>query len=221
MNDSSALVLGTLTSIWRYPTKSLRREPLQSVHVEKSGLAGDRRSALVLTTPDRARTGKTYRGKEDERFHLIGDAQGAKAAAFERGMEVVETSGRRFFDDAPVSLLLDRWVHDLEGLAGRSLDPPRFRPNFFVTAAEDVPDEASLVGATVALGDVVLRVRSTTERCVTVTYDVETGTPDPAILRVLAQQRGAVMGVYCDVERPGSVKRGVTVRAVLPGRVSA
>jgi len=191
------------------------------VRVEEDGLEGDRRHALILRTPERARTGKPYRGKEDERLHLIPTVRDATAAARERGMVLEEIAGGRFFDDAPVSLLFDRWVDDLAGIVGRALDPQRFRPNFFVTAGGEIPPEAEMVGATVFLDDVVLRVISTTQRCVVVTYDVETGSSDPEILRALAQHRGATMGVYCSVERPGVVNAGVTVRGVLPARAPA
>ncbi len=54
---------------------------------------------------------------------------------------------------APVSLLLDLWVHDVEALVGETLDPLRFRPNLYVRAAPGFAmREQDLVGATLRAG---------------------------------------------------------------------
>jgi uncharacterized protein YcbX len=68
--------------------------------------------------------------------------------------------------------------------------------------------EQTLVDARLQLGTVRLRVRSPIERCVTVTYHPRGETSDPQILRFLAAQRNAWMGIYCDVLEPGIVAVG-------------
>ena len=63
--------LGHVFRLWRYPTKSLRAEPLERAVVESDGVRGDRRRALVVSTPEHARTGRTYRGKEHNLLHTL------------------------------------------------------------------------------------------------------------------------------------------------------
>jgi uncharacterized protein YcbX len=49
---------------------------------------------------------------------------------------------------------------------------------------------------------------------VTTTYDVASGEPDPSVLRVVAQQRGNVVGVYCLAERTGAIAVGAAITLV-------
>ncbi len=201
--------IGTLERIWRYPVKSLRGEALDEVTVESDGLAGDRTRALVVRE-GHPRRGKTYRGKEDERLHLGADPLHATGAARERGVELVlRDDAGRYFDDAPVSLIVDRWLAGVSAHVGFALEPERFRPNLFVHAAPTMHlVEDDLTGRALCCGEVRLRVRYPIERCVTTTYDQTTGASTPEVLRYLAQQRSTWMGVYCDVLRAGTVRIG-------------
>nr|MDQ6944340.1 MOSC domain-containing protein [Candidatus Eremiobacteraeota bacterium] len=115
----------------------------------------------------------------------------------------------RRFDAGPVSVLLDLWVSDVEALVGESLNPLRWRPNLYVTAAPGFAKrEADLVGCSLRAGGVALRVVATIKRCVTPTYDVATGASLPLVLDAVAAHRANVVGVYCDVEVPGDVALG-------------
>ena len=198
------MLIGTLEAVRRYPIKSLRGVALDSVKVEVSGIPGDRSGALFALQG--AREGKTYRGKEHDRLHLLRDAAGAQACAKERGVAAEVRRGEHFFDDAPISILVDEWLRELDAHVGYNVQWERFRPNFFVrsrASAEPIPLEQTLVGARLQVGTVRLRVRSPIERCVTVTYHPLGETSDPRILRFLAEQRNAWMGIYCDVLEPG------------------
>ena len=203
------MLIGTLEAVRRYPIKSLRGVALDSVKVEVSGIPGDRSDALfALQGP---REGKTYRGKEHDRLHLLRDAAGAQACAKERGVAVEVRSGEHFFDDAPISILVDGWLRELDAHVGYNVEWERFRPNFFVRSeagAEPIPLEQTLVGARLQVGTVRLRVRSPIERCVTVNYHPRGETSDPQILRFLVEQRSAWMGIYCDVLEPGIANVG-------------
>lgn len=202
------MVVGTLAGIWRYPVKSLRGEPLDRVAVAESGIPGDRGSALFVRS-GHARVGKTYRGKEHDRLHLMDDPQAAHELGALRGVELERRSGEHFFDGAPISILLDRWMHDLNAHVGYEVEPERFRPNFFVRANVDFTSgEAALEGAALQFGEVRLRVRGPIERCVAVTYDPHGGASDPEILRFVAQHRNAWMGIYCDVLAAGTAAIG-------------
>ncbi len=208
--------IGRLDAIWRYPTKSLHWESLAEADVEMGGIRGDRTHALVVTA-GHARLGKPFRGKEHERFHLETDAESARALAAERGVQTEERDGERFFDAAPISILVDRWLEGLSTHVGYAVQPIRFRPNLFVRAADGFSTlEEDLVGWELALGPVRLRVREPIERCVVTTYDPDGGGNDPRVLRYVAQERKTWMGIYCDVVTTGVIRPGHELLAVSP-----
>ncbi|HEY1656061.1 MAG TPA: MOSC N-terminal beta barrel domain-containing protein [Candidatus Tumulicola sp.] len=200
--------LGTLASIWRYPVKSLRGERLARAEVDHGGIPGDRSSALFVSR-GHAREGKPYRGKEHDRLHLTADPEAARRLGAEPGVDLEYRAGKHFFDAAPISILIDRWMAPLNAHVGYSVEPERFRPNFFVRAtAEFDSEEAALSGATLYIGQAKLRVRQPIERCVAITYDPRGGANDPEILRFLAQRCNGWMGIYCDVVIAGTVQTG-------------
>jgi len=201
----------TLAALWRYPVKGMRPEPLARVRVGERGLEGDRGSALFVASDGHARTTKTYRGKEDNLLHTFAGEGAARAAAAAAGIALELRAGGPHFDAEPVSVLFDAWLRELEALVDIALEPLRFRPNLYVESAGAVSAEAAFVGRALEIGGVRLRVVSPILRCVTTTYDVVTGEPEPAVLRALAQQRANVMGVYCRVERPGEIAVGDAV----------
>lgn len=209
------MVLGTVSALWRYPIKALRAEALERVDVLADGFAGDRAAALVVTSPEHARTGKPYRGKESSRLHLTAEPQVAASYAADEGVQVtLDRSAPRWFDARPISLLFDLWVADVEALVGEALDPLRWRPNIVAQAAPGFTQrEADLVGATLAAGDVVLRVIKPIRRCVTTTYDIQTGESEPRVLGEVARARENIVGVYCEVIEPGELARGTTIAA--------
>ena len=192
----------------RFPVKSLRGEALEEIGVDANGLIGDRRRALVVRNGP-IRVGETYRGKEYEPLHLIADPEAAMAAAAERGVDVLLERDGSFFDDAPISIIVDRWLDALSAHVGYRVEWQRFRPNFFIKAAPEFAfDERSLTGREMRLGEVRLRVRAPIGRCVVTTYDPQGGPSDPEILRYIAQQRDNTMGVYADVVAAGTVRVG-------------
>jgi uncharacterized protein YcbX len=207
------MILGKVAEIWRFPVKGLKGEPLQRAEVGPHGLVGDRAAALFVLSPDHARSGKTYRGKENELLHLQTRIDAALALGAQRSLSLEARDAGPYFDDQPVSLILDTWLAQAQALVGRPLEALRYRPNLFVEAATDVRlREADLVGSTVTIGDVVLHVNAEIKRCVTTTYDLETGESDPRVLRELAQHRSNVLGVYCNVLQPGLITHGDQVR---------
>ena len=207
--ESRGMVVGTIAALWRYPVKSLRAEPLQRVRVLEDGVEGDRIAALRVETPTHARAGKPYRGKESRHLHLTADPETAASYAADAGVLLTLERGSRWFDAGAVSLLFDLWVGDVEALVGDKLDPRRWRPNLFVSGAPGFARrEAALVGEMLRAGAVTLRVTDTIKRCVTTTYDVETGDPTPGVLACVARERDNVVGVYCEVLGPGETAVG-------------
>jgi uncharacterized protein YcbX len=208
--------IGRLDTIWRYPTKSLHFEALDEAVVEPDGIRGDRTRALVVTA-GHARLGKPYRGTENDRLHLEADTESARALAAQRGVQTEEQGGERFFDAAPVSILVDRWLEGLCTHVGYAVQPSRFRPNLFVRASDGFSMlENDLVGWELELGPVRLRVRKPIERCVVTTYDPDGGANDPRVLRYVAQERKTWMGIYCDVVTTGVIRPGDELTGALP-----
>jgi uncharacterized protein YcbX len=207
------MILGHVAEIWRYPVKALKGELLQQTEVGPHGLAGDRAAALFVLSPDHARSGKTYRGKENERLHLHTELDEALTLGEQRGLSLEARDAGPYFDDQPVSLILDTWLAQAEALVGRSLEALRYRPNIFVqTTGEVRQSEADLVGSELSIGGVVLYVNAEIRRCITTTYDLETGESDSRVLRELAQHRRNIMGIYCNVLCPGVFAHGDQVR---------
>jgi uncharacterized protein YcbX len=207
-------VLGTLIRLWRYPVKSLKAEPLTAARLEADGIPGDRERALFVTS-DHARAGKPYRGKEHHLLHTTNDCAAAVAFASARGVavEVRGESGMHVFDAAPISLIFDSWIDEVALALGAALDPLRWRPNLYVRAASAFRGrEADLVGSLLDLGDAQLRVSSTIKRCVTTTYDTNTGEPEHDVLLHVAQKRQNVLGVYCEVTAAGTARAGDLLR---------
>ncbi|MFZ0032360.1 MAG: MOSC domain-containing protein [Candidatus Cybelea sp.] len=205
------MLLGTLDAVRRYPVKSLPGERLEAAEVAADGIPGDRAGALFVLSGS-ARLGRPYRGKEDERLHRTSGVDAACAAAAQRGVELEVRRDGHFFDDAPISIIVDRWLDQLSEHVGYDVEWERFRPNFFVCASDAFAQtESELVGADLALGSLKLRVRCPIGRCVAVTYHPHADSIDPRILEFIARERNAKMGIYCDVIVPGVVKVGDSV----------
>jgi uncharacterized protein YcbX len=206
--------LGTVTALYRYPVKALRGETLQRANVEAGGFAGDRSNALIVRSRDHARTGKTYRGKENRKLHTVATVDDAADLARGAGLTVEHVGEQpHYFDAEPVSIVFDTWVRDLEALASRAVDPLQFRPNIVAAAAPDFSiAEPEMIGMRIGVGDVVFDVVSSITRCVTISYDVATGEADPALQRTIVQERDNKMGVYCRVVTPGIIEAGAAIR---------
>lgn len=114
-------------------------------------------------------------------------------------------------DDYPVTLMSSASVAAVaEALAGDVPDPRRFRMTITVEGT-GAWEEHGWAGGDVDVGEVRLRIVDPVPRCVVTTRDPENGRRDVPVLRTLAQLRGkkdVTFGVWCEVERPGRVRRG-------------
>jgi predicted enzyme related to lactoylglutathione lyase len=135
--------------------REMAAEPLDAVDVHWHGLAGDRRWAFIqdglersgfpwLTIRERADMGHhrpvfadpsrpnasvtLIRTPDGEELDVVDPALAARLGD---GVRVIKQD-RGVFDTAPLSLLTTQTVAALEDLAGRDLDPLRFRPNLLV-----------------------------------------------------------------------------------------
>ena len=229
-------VVGRVVALWRYPVKSMAAEELDGTDVSWHGLAGDRRWAFVrdgqvrsgfpwLTIRERPelahyRPRFTEPGRPDAsptRVHTPsgGDldvADPALAAELGPGVRVIKQN-RGVFDTMPLSLLTTQTLAGLGRLVGpdlvdTGLAAGRFRPNLLVDASgRDFPEDA-WVGRVLRVGGLRMRVDQRDQRCVMVTIDPVTLRRNPAILRAIARERDARLGVYGSAVEPGRVAVG-------------
>jgi uncharacterized protein len=148
-------------------------------------------------------------------------AEGAKAEEYWPDMEGLdyrdtvtdfELPEGTFFDLAVVHLLTTATLNRLRELypAGR-MEVRRFRPNIVVSTGpeEDGFVENDWIDRTVSIGDEVrLRVSGACPRCVMITLPQGDLPKDSGILRTAAQSNHANVGVYADVVKGGTVRRG-------------
>src|SRR5206468_10256775 len=115
---------------------------------------------------------------------------------------------RGVFDTMPLSLLTTQTLAALGRMVGAGLAAERFRPNFLVDAGgRDFPEDA-WVGRVLRIGGLRMRVDQRDKRCVMVTIDPVTLRRDPAILRAIARERDARLGVYGSTVEPGRIAVG-------------
>lgn len=123
---------------------------------------------------------------------------------------IVAAPGHSFSDVAAkcVHIVNLASVRDLERLAGRPLNPLRFRPNLVV---DGLPawSELSLVDREIEVGGVRLAVLGRTERCAATNVDPATGARDMAIPAVLQRSLGHTdFGIYARVVTGGEIGVG-------------
>jgi len=116
-----------------------------------------------------------------------------------------------YSDAGQARWLASRGIDLLRGtgrLAGTGLAAGRFRPNLLVDACEgDFPEDA-WVGRVLRIGGLRMRVDQRDQRCVMVTIDPVTLCRNPAVLRAIARERDARLGVYGTTVAPGRVAVG-------------
>ena len=225
-------LIGRVAAIFRYPVKSMAAEPRDSIEVGWHGLTGDRRWAFVrdglersgfpwltirerpdmwhyqprFSDDDRPEVSATIvRTPSGEEFDVVDPALAAELGS---GARVIRQS-RGIFDTFPLSLISTQTIASLSEMVGSELSMRRFRPNLVIDAVngETFPED-QWVGAVLRVGEMTMRVDKRDKRCVVINVDPETTERDPAILRAVAQERQACLGVYGSTVVPGSVTLG-------------
>ena len=235
---SAGCEIGRVVSVWRYPVKSMKAESLQEVEVSWNGLAGDRRWAFIrggqersgfpwLTIRERptmAHYEPRYAEPQDpeKTSTRVLTPSGADldvldpalAAELGDGVRVIKQS-RGVFDTLPISLITTQTLEALGARLATELNVQRFRPNLLIAATDAAayPEDA-WVGRVLQIGAARVRVDKRDQRCVVVNVDPKTTERDPAVLRAIATDRDACLGVYGSTARPGRVARGDSVTFV-------
>jgi uncharacterized protein YcbX len=131
--------------------------------------------------------------------------------------KVVSATGHSFSDVAMKCLHIVNLasVRDLERIAGRPVDPLRFRANVYVDGLEPWVERAWM-GREIKLGGVDCSVVDGTVRCEATNVDPKTGARDMAIPSLLQRTWGHTdFGFYAEVATGGSVAIGDAV--IVPG----
>lgn len=214
-------------------------EPLNEVDVGWHGLAGDRRWAFVRDgatqsgfpwlTQRQQDEMRRYRpsfvdpARPDSSATIVHSPSGASFDVADPALaaELSSTGARALrqdrgvFDAFPVSLISTQSVEQVGSVVGRELEIARFRPNIVMTALDGTPFvEDSLVGATVEVGEMRMRIDKRDGRCVVITIDPASGDRDPAVLRAVVTERDGCVGVYGSVVEPGRVAVGDPISVI-------
>jgi uncharacterized protein YcbX len=119
-------------------------------------------------------------------------------------------------DDAAVSIINAASVAQLGEVAGKPVDPARFRGNLLIT---NLPawQELQWPGHRIQIGDAVLEVLRPIDRCNATSVHPTAGVVDMNMPALLARHAGHVFcGVYAKVITAGHIKAGDTVTVVGP-----
>lgn len=224
--------VGRVAALFRYPVKSMGSERLDSIEAGWNGFVGDRRWAFVregtsqsnfpwltireapemwrykpkFVEPDKPETSRTMILIPDGRELDVADP--ALSELLEPGARVIR-QGRGAFDAMPLSLISTRTLESISAIASVPVDPRRFRPNLVIDSSIDTEyPEDDWVGAVLKIGSMRMRVDRRDKRCVMVNVDPDTSRKNPAVLRAIAQQREACLGVYGTTVHPGFINAG-------------
>lgn len=176
----SAIKIGKVEALFRYPVKSMRGEEVESAELGWHGLAGDRRLGLrrpgdrggfpwltasrlpelILYAPVRREPGAAeglpshVRTPDGSELELFG-RELADEIARRHGSAVEMTHlDRGIFDEASVSAITSATIAEIARLAGQSPDIRRFRPNIQIASVEsELFEEDAWVGGWLSFGE--------------------------------------------------------------------
>jgi hypothetical protein len=231
--------LGRIAALWRYPVKSMRGEALQSLAVDERGAIGDRYFAL-RDSDGRLGSGKTskrFRQIDGLLGFTAATENGVVVVRFPDGrtmraddpslgsiltaacgmaIKVESEDQDRIMhrDSAPLHLLTEASIAWLRArLPDVAIDARRFRPNIVIAGEATGLVEQEWLGRAIAIGEsLVINAARPTVRCVMTTQPQAELDAAPAVLRTLAEDNAASLGIYAEVLRPGTVRIGDELR---------
>lgn len=227
-----------LTSIRRYPVKSMGGESLDTVEVDARGLVGDRWFAVVDGD------GKLASGKSSRRFRrrdavfdhrartlpdgevevtdgvaawLVGstDLDVALSASMGAQVRVEPEVATPHQDGGQVSLVGTATLHWFAREWGVDADPRRLRVNLVVETDEPFVEEG-WVAHRLTIGSTVLTVDAKVPRCRMIDLAQDSAAARERWLTRLTAERDMCAAVYLDVTKPGSMRVGDEVTVEPP-----
>jgi uncharacterized protein YcbX len=223
-----------ITSLRRYPVKSMGGESLASVAITSRGLEGDRAWA-VRDASNRLASGKntTRMVRRDgvfafhahtgpDRTVTISGPDGPLGKAGDPAVDaalstvlaapvgIAQETDIRHFDSGAVSLIGTATLEWCARELGVDADPRRLRANVVVHTDEPFEEEA-WIGRDITAGSVRFHVARRIERCRTIDLAQDGVTSTTPWLKALGATRDVRVAVYCDVLEPGVLSVGDTV----------
>ncbi|MFN8508659.1 MAG: MOSC N-terminal beta barrel domain-containing protein [Dehalococcoidia bacterium] len=221
-----------VTSIHRYPVKSMGGERLSESMLTLQGLPGDRTFAFVLADSKISFPWFTARDYPELLQHITRTVPGSPPS-----VEVETPGGERFaandpallalleaasgkrltllhdyrgsYDVAPVTLISHATVGTLATAAGVAPDAGRFRMSITVDTGSAEPfTENAWVGRLVRIGEARIAVTEPDRRCAMITLAHPGSEASPAVLKAAAELNNACAGVYGAVFVAGMIREG-------------
>lgn len=205
-----------VAEIWRYPVKSMRGQRLERAEALADGIAGDRLARLedergLLTARRKQLLVGVEAGVGEDGEPLVEGLGWRSERAAERvreiageGAQLVATASGKRFDAHPILVCTD------SALAALGEDCRRFRPNIVLEGVGGLA-EREWIGLRLSAGSAILAVCEPCERCAVTTIDPDTIEVRPDVLRRVNDELDGIMGVYCEVEKPGTIAEGDVV----------
>lgn len=224
--------IGVVTSIHRYPVKSMGGERLPESMLTLQGLPGDRNFAFVLADSKISFPWFTARDYPELLRYTTRLVPGSPPT-----IEVETRGGERFaandpvllaaleaasgkrltrlhdyrgsYDVAPVTLISHATVGALAAAAGVAPEAGRFRMSLTIDTGSDEPfTENVWVGRVVRIGEARIAVTEPDRRCAMITLEHPGGEASSAVLKAAAELNNACAGVYGAVFVAGMIHEG-------------
>ena len=202
-----------IAGIWRYPIKSLAGEALDVATIDSDGVGGDR--LVRVCGPEGVRTSRRHYRLLGLRGSLGADGQpllngrpwtspeslaAVKAAAGDDAwLEAADGEDR--FDVLPLLVATDGAV------AAFGRDIRRLRPNILIGGVDGLA-EVTWPGATLRIGEAIVRLDSLRPRCPMTTVDPDTLERDPEVLRDIGRRFRGRLALNAEVVRGGAIRVG-------------
>jgi len=205
-----------LAGIWRYPVKSMRGESLDAVSLTVEGVFGDR-VVQVFSRQGRLVTARTHHallahnaalGSDGEptvdgHHWTTREARALIEATIGKGAELRRDDNRRF-DILPLLVATDG------ALAAFGRDARRLRPNLIIGGVSGLR-EREWEGRRLRIGNAVIALDDLRARCVMTTFDPDTVSQDPDVLRDIVRRFQGSLCLNASVITPARVAIGDSV----------
>ena len=208
-----------VSTLWRYPVKSLGGEPLPRAELTLDGVRGDRR--VHVRTVRGPLTGRTRHGlltvpastgSDGEPLVAGHPWRSAEAAELIRrhagpGAHLAAYDGPERFDITNLLVAVDGELDAFARRHGAALDVRRLRPNIVLAgvAADEIREWP---GSAIAVGDALVGVHSPRQRCIVTSIDPDSGAQDLDVFRRIRRDFAGAMALNCWVISPGTIRPG-------------
>ena len=225
--------VGQISSIHRYPVKSMGGERLESTGLTHHGIPGDRWHAFVQAetkdsfpwlTARQAGQMLLYSAKflteGGPHVEVVTPDGKTRAGDSPELLDELETLAgmpihrlthyQGSFDVAPASLMAHSTAAAIAAASDTPEDRFRFRMNFYIDTGSEVPfPENDWVGKVIRIGDAArVAVTEPDKRCVMINLEHQSSGASSRVLKAAGELNDAYAGVYAAVITMGEVHEG-------------